>query len=136
MDNCIFCKIAQGEIPSKKIYEDENVLAFLDINPTSYGHTLVIPKKHAASFLEADEKTLENVFAVAQKIARHLEKELKCDGINVLSNIHEAAGQSVEHFHVHLIPRYADQKEKEAVTIEFAPVKADLDELQAQLSLQ
>lgn len=135
MDNCIFCKIAQGEIPSKKIYEDDNVLAFLDINPTSYGHTLVIPKSHADSFLEADEKTLETVFAAAQKIARHLEKELNCEGINVLSNIREAAGQSVNHFHVHLIPRYAGSKDKEAVTIEFAPVEADLDELQKKLAL-
>ena len=108
---CIFCSIAKKEIPSHCIYEDDTVLAFLDINPTAQGHTLVIPKEHCASFLDCPASLRDHVFEVAQMLANRLEKELGCDGINVLSNIHEAAGQSVEHFHVHLIPRYQNDTE-------------------------
>ena len=100
---CIFCMIANGEIPSNKIYEDESVIAFLDINPTSYGHTLVIPKEHCDSFLDCPDETRNHVFEVVSKLANKLEQTLHCDGINILSNVHEAAGQSVNHFHVHLI---------------------------------
>ena len=97
---CIFCMIANGEIPSNKIYEDESVIAFLDINPTSYGHTLVVPKEHCDSFLDCPDETRNHVFEVASKLANKLEQTLHCDGINILSNVHEAAGQSVNHFHI------------------------------------
>ncbi|MDD7282256.1 HIT family protein [Floccifex sp.] len=120
LNMCIFCKIVNKEIPNYTIYEDETVLAFLDVNPTSKGHTLVIPKQHFDSFLECDSDVLHHVFDVAQKIALKMEKELGCDGINVLSNVHEAAGQSVNHFHVHLIPRY---KDNDSVSIEFNPIE-------------
>lgn len=96
---CIFCMIANGEIPSNKIYEDESVIAFLDINPTSYGHTLVVPKEHCDSFLDCPDETRNHVFEVASKLANKLEQTLHCAGINILSNVHEAAGQSVNHFH-------------------------------------
>lgn len=128
---CIFCSIVNGEIPSNKIYEDDMVIAFLDINPTSYGHTLVVPKKHCDSFLDCEEEVRNHVFKVAQQLANTLEEKLHCDGINILSNIHEAAGQSVSHFHVHLIPRYKDD---DHVTIEFHEIdKPDFNELMQKL---
>lgn len=128
---CIFCSIVNGEIPSNKIYEDDMVIAFLDINPTSYGHTLVVPKKHCDSFLDCEEEVRDHVFKVAQQLANTLEEKLHCDGINILSNIHEAAGQSVSHFHVHLIPRFKDD---DHVTIEFHEIdKPDFNELMQKL---
>ena len=128
---CIFCSIVNGDIPSNKIYEDDMVIAFLDINSTSYGHTLVVPKKHCDSFLDCEEEVRDHVFKVAQQLANTLEEKLHCDGINILSNIHEAAGQSVSHFHVHLIPRYKDD---DNVTIEFHEIdKPDFDELMQKL---
>jgi histidine triad (HIT) family protein len=133
--SCLFCSIASHDIPGKIIYEDDQVVSFLDINPTSTGHCLIIPKKHADNFLEADPQMLQAVFAASQKVGKRLEEVLGCDGINVLSNVHEAAGQSVEHFHVHLIPRY-NQKEKENLTLEFGPVEnIDLDALYEKLRL-
>lgn len=128
---CIFCMIANGEIPSNKIYEDESVIAFLDINPTSYGHTLVVPKEHCDSFLDCPDETRNHVFEVANKLANKLEQTLHCDGINILTNVHEAAGQSVKHFHIHLIPRYKDH---DSVTIEFHEIeKPDFEELMNKL---
>ncbi len=128
---CIFCSIVNGEIPSNKIYEDDMVIAFLDINPTTYGHTLVVPKKHCDSFLDCEDEVRDHVFKVAQQLASTLEEKLHCDGINILSNVHEAAGQSVSHFHVHLIPRY---KKNDHVTIEFHEIeKPDFNELMQKL---
>lgn len=124
---CIFCSIVNGEIPSNKVYEDDTVIAFLDVNPTSYGHTLVVPKEHCDSFLDCKDEVRDHVFKVAQLLANKLETQLKCDGINILTNIHEAAGQSVNHFHVHLIPRYKDH---DSVTIEFSEIeKPNFEEL-------
>ncbi|MGM9946905.1 HIT family protein [Floccifex sp.] len=118
---CIFCSIVKKEIPNYTIYEDESVLAFLDVNPTAKGHTLVIPKTHYDSFIECDSNDLHHVMNVAQKIAKKMETELPCDGVNVLTNVRQAAGQSVNHFHVHLIPRYKNQ---DVVQIEFKPIEA------------
>lgn len=124
---CIFCDIANGKIPSNTIYEDDTVICFFDVNPTSYGHCLVVPKQHCDSFLDCPADTRNHVFEVAQKIANQLEKTLHCDGINVLTNIHEAAGQSVHHFHVHLIPRYVDD---DHLTLEFNSIgEVDFKEL-------
>ena len=122
---CVFCEIAKGNIPSHKIYEDDVVLAFFDINPTSYGHTLVIPKEHSDSFLTCPDEIRSHVFRVASQIARQLKENLNCDGINILSNVGEAAGQSVGHFHVHIIPRYEDSP-KENVNISFGEI-GDVD---------
>ena len=116
---CIFCDIADHKIPSYTLYEDEQVIVFFDIQPTSYGHCLVVPKTHCTSFLDCPETIRDHVFKVAQTIANRLCDTLHCDGINVLTNIHEAAGQTVEHFHVHLIPRY---KDNDTVTIEFQSI--------------
>lgn len=106
MSDCIFCKIINGDIPSAKVYEDENVLAFLDISQVTKGHTLVIPKVHKENVYELPEETAANVFKTVPKIANAIKAAYDPIGLNVLQNNGEAAGQSVFHFHMHLIPRY------------------------------
>ena len=127
---CIFCSIAKKEINSHLVYEDDTVLAFLDINPTAVGHTLVSHKEHYESFLECPAKLRDHVFEVAQMLAKKLEESLNCDGLNILSNVHEAAGQSVNHFHVHLIPRYKGDTEiihfHETENVDFEALKEKL----------
>lgn len=108
MDNCIFCKIIRGEIPSVKVYEDEKVLAFEDINPISPGHTLVIPKNHAENIWEIDEKDLTAVQRASQKIAIAIKKALKIDGIACMQLNGRAVHQEVMHYHLHLVPRKVD----------------------------
>ncbi|MDD4272055.1 MAG: HIT family protein [Patescibacteria group bacterium] len=105
MSNCIFCKIIAGEIPSYKVYEDEFVLAFFDINPVNPGHTLVVPKKHFANIEEADEETLCQIVKVLKKVGLSLKKNLGAPGYNVQVNNDPAAGQIVPHLHFHLVPR-------------------------------
>lgn len=104
-NNCVFCAIAAGEIPSFKVYEDDLVLAYLDINPFTKGHTLVIPKAHSTGLLDTDEKTLAEVIARVKKVAAHLKAALPCDGFNILQNNGAAAGQTVMHLHFHIVPR-------------------------------
>lgn len=106
MENCLFCKIANHIIPSSIVYEDDDVIAFLDISQTTVGHTLVVPKKHYDNFLACPKDELRKVMSVAQRIGQILIKEFKAKGINILSNCYEAAGQTIMHFHVHVIPRY------------------------------
>lgn len=110
MDNCIFCKIAHHEIPSKIIYEDDVCIAFLDLSQATDGHTLVIPKQHFDHFLAVDQKTLQHLIAVAQKIGQKLMRQLNAKGMNVITNMNEVAGQTVKHFHIHLIPRYQEDE--------------------------
>ncbi len=105
--DCIFCKIIEGEIPSYKLYEDDNVLAFLDITQGTKGHTLIIPKKHVRNVYELDEETTLNVFKVVPKIARALKDAFNPIGLNIINN-NDKPLQSVFHFHIHLIPRYED----------------------------
>ena len=105
-NDCIFCAIAAGEIPSFKVYEDEQVLACLDINPFSKGHTLVIPKRHSSGLLDTDDETLAVVVARVKKVAAHLKEKLGCDGFNIVQNNGEAAGQTVRHVHFHIVPRW------------------------------
>lgn len=102
----VFCKIIDGEIPSTKIYEDDTVLAILDISQTTKGHTLVFPKTHYQDFLSTPKEVLHHVFDVAQRIGQAEKSVLGAKGINILTNVGECAGQSVPHFHVHVIPRY------------------------------
>ena len=102
----IFCRIIDGEIPCVKVYEDDDVLAILDISQTTKGHTLVIPKAHCSDFLSAPKEILGKVFAVAQRIGQAQISMLGAKGVNILSNVGAEAGQSVPHFHVHVIPRY------------------------------
>lgn len=103
MNNCIFCDIVNSEIPSYKIYENDLVLAILDAYPTSYGHVLILSKKHYQNILECDEKTLNAMMDAVKKIGLALEKTYAI-GINVISNVRSVAGQSVMHAHIHLIP--------------------------------
>ncbi|WP_171332943.1 HIT family protein [Enterococcus cecorum] len=108
MEDCIFCKIINGEIPSYKIYEDEVVYAFLDITQVTPGHTLVVPKKHAKDIFEYEEELASQVFARIPKIARALEKAYPdMQGLNIINNNREVAYQSVFHSHIHLIPRFS-----------------------------
>ena len=102
----IFCKIIDGEIPSTKVYEDDDVLAILDISQATKGHTLVMPKKHYQDFLSTPAETMHKVYDVAQRIGQAMVGVLGAKGVNILTNVGEAAGQSVPHFHVHVIPRY------------------------------
>ncbi len=104
MENCIFCKIAKGEIPSEKIYEDEIALAFLDINPVNLGHTLIVPKKHFNNIYDVDENTLAYIMKIAQKVSIAL-KKIGADGVNVTMNNDKDAGQVIFHLHIHVIPR-------------------------------
>ncbi|MEI6144565.1 MAG: HIT family protein [Candidatus Berkelbacteria bacterium] len=106
MLDCIFCKIAGGEIPTNKIYENEELLAFLDIMPVRPGHTLVISKKHFANILETPADTSAKMLELAKKIGKHIIEEFGADGVNITNNTHAAAGQSVLHVHFHIIPRY------------------------------
>jgi histidine triad (HIT) family protein len=103
---CIFCKIINGEIPAFKIYEDENTLAFLDINPRSYGHTLVIPKRHYEDFESLPNDEITALFTTVKNIITLLSKKLDVPGFNIAINNGEVAGQVIPHIHVHIIPRY------------------------------
>ena len=106
MEKDIFCRIVDGEIPCHKIYEDDDVLAFLDISQVTKGHTLVISKKHYDNFLSIPQEEMHKVMDVAQRIGQISIKYLGARGVNILTNCYEAAGQTVMHFHVHVIPRY------------------------------
>ena len=108
--DCIFCKIVRGEIPSHKVYEDDDVLAFLDISQVTKGHVLVIPKVHYDNFLATPQETMHKVMDVAQRIGQVQIMSLGAKGVNILSNVNKEAGQSVFHFHVHVIPRYATKE--------------------------
>ena len=105
-DDCIFCKLANGVFPTNSIYEDEYVKVILDAGPATKGHALVIPKEHYQDIFDIDETTLTNAIKVAKKVAARMVDVLKCDGVNIVQNNKEAAGQSVPHFHIHVIPRY------------------------------
>ncbi|MFH1233521.1 MAG: HIT family protein [Patescibacteria group bacterium] len=103
--DCVFCKIILGDIPSCKVYEDENSLVFLDINPVNHGHTLIIPKKHFASIEDAPEEDLREVIKIVKKIGKAIKSGLKVQGYNVMINNGYVAGQIVSHLHFHLVPR-------------------------------
>lgn len=105
---CIFCKIINGEIPCYKIYEDEKYLAFLDLSQATKGHTLVIPKKHYDNIFDLDENS--DIFNIVIKISKALKKILQIENINIINNSGSLAGQTINHFHIHLIPRYEGDK--------------------------
>ena len=104
--NCIFCKIANGEIPSTTLYEDEDFRVILDLGPATRGHALLLPKNHFANLFELDDETARKAILVAKKMAGKMKAALGADGFNLVQNNGEAAGQTVFHFHMHLIPRY------------------------------
>ena len=123
---CVFCEIIAGNIPGKKVYEDDDVLAILDISQTTKGHTLVMPKKHYDNFLQMPEDEYANLMKKVQMIAKKIVKNLDAKGVNILINTNEVAGQSVMHTHVHIIPRY---DENDTVSFTFKENKLDLDEV-------
>lgn len=112
MEDCIFCKIIKGDIPCEKLYENEHVIAFLDIAPVNKGHALVVPKVHHKDLLDMPEKLFEEVGMVAKKVAKAQISALKADGFNIGQNNGKAAGQDVFHFHMHVIPRFENDGHK------------------------
>ena len=107
-DDCIFCAIAAGDGPAEVVQEDEHTVAFMDINPWTRGHALVIPRNHSKDLLEIPDADLAHTMAAAKRLAARAKDALGCDGVNLLNSCGEAAWQTVFHFHVHVIPRYED----------------------------
>lgn len=133
MDNCIFCKIAKGEIPSATLYEDEDFRVILDLGPASKGHALILPKVHAADIYELPEETAGKAMILAKRMAEKMKDALNCDGFNIVQNNGEIAGQTVFHFHMHLIPRYKGDQ----VGLTWTPGKLtdeDRDEILAKMT--
>jgi len=126
--DCLFCKIVAGEIPSTKVYEDEATYAFMDINPGSEGHLLVVPKRHAKDVLEIPTEDLCAVAATGQKLARRVTEVLDCDGVNLINSCGEAAWQTVFHLHLHVIPRYAG---RDSLQLPWTPAPGDPEQIAA-----
>lgn len=124
--DCIFCKIANGEIPSKTLYEDETFRVILDLGPAARGHALILPKNHYADLYNLPDETAASVMKLAKKMATVMTEKLNCDGFNVVQNNGETAGQTVFHFHMHLIPRYKGDGQK----IGWIPGQPDQNELE------
>jgi histidine triad (HIT) family protein len=124
-DDCIFCKIVAGELPSQKVDENDRVLAFLDINPWTRGHALVIPKQHTKNLWEAPKEALDATIEMAQQVAIHQRDRLGCDGVNLLNSTEPVAWQTEFHYHVHVIPRYED----DPLRLPGKPLDVDQDEL-------
>ena len=112
MDDCLFCKIIKKEIPAEVVYEDEIVLAFLDINPVNPGHTLVIPKEHSQDFISTNGETLRSVVSIIPKIAKAIMRGLNYDAFNLCTNNGKASGQEIMHLHFHIVPRREDDGQK------------------------
>jgi histidine triad (HIT) family protein len=125
--DCLFCKIVAGEIPSTRVDEDERTVAFMDINPATRGHLLVIPREHSVDLLEVSEADLDAVMRMAQKLAGRLKERLGADGVNLLNSCGSSAWQTVFHFHVHVIPRYAG----DPLRLPWVPGPGDRDEIAA-----
>ena len=130
-EDCIFCKIAAGEISSATVYEDDDFRAILDLGPAAKGHTLVIPKSHSDNLLSVEPDTAAKALKVISKTANAIKEALGCDGINVVQNNGEAAGQTVMHLHFHIIPRYKN----DSVNIGWQPMKPSNEELAATADL-
>ncbi len=132
--NCIFCKIAAGEIPSKTIYEDVDFRVILDISPASNGHALIIPKEHYADIYGLPDDLAGKVMVLAKKLAAHMTEALGCDGFNLVQNNGEVAGQTVFHFHMHLIPRYQGDGNQDKICWNHLDLsQEELDEIQKKL---
>ncbi|MHA1683397.1 MAG: HIT family protein [Promethearchaeota archaeon] len=106
MEDCIFCKIIKGEIPSRTFYETDDVVGFLDINPVSRGHSLLMPKKHFKLIEQGDNETISNFFIALKEFSSYIKERLECAGLNILINQGKHAGQVIDHLHAHVIPRY------------------------------
>lgn len=125
--NCIFCKIANGEIPSQTLYEDEDFRVILDLGPATKGHALILPKEHHANLYELPEEAAGKVMKLAKKMAGIMTDRLGCEGFNLVQNNGDLAGQTVFHFHMHLIPRYRADGQK----IGWKPQEVSQTELEA-----
>lgn len=125
-ENCIFCKIANGDIPSKILYEDDEFKVILDLGPATKGHALILPKNHYVNLYELPDETASKVMLLAKKMATDMTEKLKCDGFNLVQNNGKAAGQTVFHFHLHLIPRYEDDGQ----TLGWKPMEPAQEELE------
>ena len=125
--NCLFCKIVAGDIPSTRVYEDERTIAFMDIFPGTRGHCLVIPRAHAADITEIAPEDLAACAAAAQDLAKRAQAKLGAEGVNLFNSCGAAAGQTVFHFHIHVLPRYAG----DGLRLPWTPAPADQGELQA-----
>ena len=123
-DDCIFCKLANGVFETNKIYEDDDFTVILDAAPATKGHALILPKEHYANIYELDDETAGKALKLAKKLAIHMTDKLGCDGFNIIQNNGEAAGQTVFHFHIHLIPRYKD----DGAVLQWNPTSPDADE--------
>ena len=131
---CVFCKIVSGEYSSSKIYEDDKVLAILDLSQASYGHTLVMPKKHYENIFDLDYETAKHLFSVVKKISNHYQNVIpNLKGINLLNNNGSKAGQTVMHYHMHIIPRYEDD---DLVDMKFTEHKLNLSEVCNNLKIK
>ena len=131
-DDCIFCKIVNGDIPSRKLYEDDNFIVIMDLSPASKGHSLVIPKEHYANIYEMPEELCGEAMIVAKKMASKMTDALLADGFNIMQNNNEVAGQTVFHFHMHLIPRY--KEDASCITMKAKSASAEeLDEVKAAI---
>jgi histidine triad (HIT) family protein len=126
-DDCIFCKIAAGEAPATIVHEDERTIAFMDINPATRGHVLIIPRRHSRDLLEIAVEDLQAVAAVAQELARQAVDRLGADGVNLINSCGRAAWQVIFHFHMHVIPRY----EGDPLKLPWVPGEGDRDEIAA-----
>ena len=124
-DDCIFCGIGAGEVPAQKVDEDEHTVAFMDLNPWTRGHALVIPRRHTPNLYEIDDDELRHTAVAARRLARRMRERLRCDGVNVLNAAEPAAWQTVFHFHLHVIPRYHD----DPLELPAHPGEASPDEL-------
>ena len=133
MGDCIFCKIANGEIPSATLYEDEDFRVILDLGPASKGHALILPKSHAANIYELQDETAGKAMILAKKMATKLRDGLNCDGFNIVQNNGEIAGQTVFHFHMHLIPRYKGDKNDDI--LKYTPLELSDDEMKEILDM-
>ena len=131
-DDCIFCKLAAGDIPTNTIYEDDSFRAILDNGPATRGHTLIIPKNHSEDLFSLPDDTAAGAIKLAKKIADRMKEKLSCDGVNLVQNNGTAAGQTVMHFHLHVIPRYTNDgqhilwKPTEPSTEELRQVREEL----------
>ena len=126
-EDCIFCKVLAGEIPSEKVYEDDNAIAVMDINPWTRGHVVVFPRKHAANVFEIDDDELERVILAVKRVATQVRDRLEPDGVNLLQSNGAAAWQTIFHLHFHVIPRYDD----DPLELPTRPKPAEPDELAA-----
>ena len=124
-NNCIFCKIANGEIPSRTLEENDKFRVVLDVGPATKGHALILPKDHYANLYELPEETAADVMKLAKKMAIRMKEKLHCDGFNLVQNNEPAAGQTVFHFHLHLIPRYENDNQQ----INWVPGKPTAEEM-------